>query len=401
MICPQCKKHYENDYLYCGDCVDPSGGPVHLVEDNLPESGIGLQFGDAAAVNHLNVSDSHEDHSVHTMTTNNVNTTNNVSQTYNNQTIHEAQKTTAELKQESESRFMQAVQDFLVDGQLDQSELQQLNMLATQLRIDPQRAMQMIDQVRRSSLVMKGGEGTEFLAQQLLEEVYNAINTNQADVLVKRLPQLEQLAQTSPDGNVQFYYHLLLTSLKPETAAISFLNARTDNYWQLFWVHVAYVRLGQTDNATVLLPRMGGFGAPQGDMALLMAMDNLAEYRHNPKQEYFIIQAQEKLMQAQQLGLSEPLNALWYAVKEAMMEEPNPEPWFQFYVENTVRELCPIKASAIPQMPPQMPKMDVPPLPKFNAQNVNLEQMQGFNPLQAAQKLGLGMAGKMKNDINK
>ena len=43
-----------------------------------------------------------------------------------------------------------------------------------------------------------------------------------------------------------------------------------------------------------------------------------------------------------------------------------------------------------------MPKMEVPPVPKFNAQNVNLAQMQGFNPLQAAQQMGLGMAGSMK-----
>ena len=39
-------------------------------------------------------------------------------------------------------------------------------------------------------------------------------------------------------------------------------------------------------------------------------------------------------------------------------------------------------------VPPQMPTP--PPMPKFNAQNVKLNQMQGFNPLQAANNMGLG-----------
>ena len=39
-------------------------------------------------------------------------------------------------------------------------------------------------------------------------------------------------------------------------------------------------------------------------------------------------------------------------------------------------------------VPPQMPTP--PPMPKFNAQNVKLNQMRGFNPLQAANNMGLG-----------
>ena len=340
------------------------------------------------------MSDSHNVHNIQNTSNTTIDNRSTIdnSHTVNNSTVYKAQKTKAEIQQENENLFLKAVQERMSDGVLEQRELAELNVMATQFNIAPQRALQMIDQVRRSTLAMKGGQGTEFLAQQLLEEVFNAVNANQVGVLQRRLPQLEQIAQTNPDANIQFYFHMLQASLKPESAAIAFLNARTDNYWQLFWVHIAYVKLGQVDNATVLLPRMGGFGAPQGDMALLMAIDNLAEYRKSPQQDYYIIQAQDKLMQAQQLGLSDPLTALWHAVKEAMMEEQNPEEWFRFHVEQTVKELCPKKAPAMPKDPPQMPKMEVPPVPKFNAQNVNLAQMQGFNPLQAAQKMGLGIS---------
>ncbi len=385
MHCPNCNEHYESG-KFCPNCG------VGLVEDAPETGGFNINLGDANAISGgIHLQDRHDvtnvDNSVHNIT-NNTSTVNNITQVA-------AQKTEAELLQDNECLFTKAAQQRLADGLLDERELQELNLLATQLRIQPQRATEIVDQVRRSTIVMKGSQGVEFLAQQTLEEVYNAINGNQVDILRRRLPAMEQIAQSTPDGNVQFYYHLLLASLIPEACVISFLNARTDNYWQLFWVHVAYVKLGQMNNATVLLPRMGGFGAPQGDMALLMAIDNLAEYRKSPKQDFYIIQAQDKLMQAQQLGLSEPLNAMWYAVKEAMMEDPTPDEWFRFYVEQTVKELCPVK---VPSMP-EMPQVEIPPLPKFNAQNVNLAQMQGFNPLKAAQQMGLGVAGN--TDLSK
>ena len=380
MYCPDCKKEFDGNF--CPTCG------TKLIEKPAT-IGVSLNLGDANAISGgLHTSDSHDVHNIQ----NTSNTTIDNSQTVNNSTVYEAQKTKAEIQQENENLFLQAVQERLSDGVLEQRELAELNVMAAQLNIAPQRAMQMIDLVRRTTLAMQGGQGSEFLSQQLVGEVFNAVNSNQVEILKRRLPQLEQIARTSPDAKIQFYFHMLQASLKPESAAIAFLNARTDNYWQLFWVHVAYVKLGQDNNATVLLPRMGGFGAPQGDLALLMAIDNLSEYRREGQKEYNLIQMQEKLMQAQELGMSEPLSAMWYAVKEAMLDEQHPEAWFQFYVDYTLRELCPPQAPVMPTTPPQMPRMEVPPVPKFNAQNVTLAQMQGFNPLQAAQQMGLGIS---------
>ena len=340
--------------------------------------------GDAAVVGGIHT-DSHNTQNNYTTTTN---TTNN--STVNNKTVYEAQKTQTEIYQQNERLFLEAVQERLVDGKLDNLRLAELNQLSIQWQIAPMRASQIIDQVRRNISVMQGSKGNEFLAEQTLNEVFNAIQTNHTDILQRKFNGLEQLARVmTADNNIQFYYHLLLASMYPDKCALAFFGSRTDNYWQLFWAHVAFIKTGNVDNATVLLPRMGGFGCPQGDIALLMALDNLADYHKNGKQDYYRQQTLQYLDQAVQNGMSEPLSALWYAVKEMLEDKPQPEEWYQFYCDTTLAELKP-KEKIKMAVPPQMPTP--PPMPKFNAQNVKLNQMRGFNALQAANNMGLGVA---------
>ena len=340
--------------------------------------------GDAAVVGGIHT-DSHNTQNNYTTTTN---TTNN--STVNNKTVYEAQKTQTEIYQQNERLFLEAVQERLVDGKLDNLRLAELNQLSIQWQIAPMRASQIIDQVRRNISVMQGSKGNEFLAEQTLNEVFNAIQTNHTDILQRKFNGLEQLARVmTADNNIQFYYHLQLASMYPDKCALAFFGSRTDNYWQLFWAHVAFIKTGNVDNATVLLPRMGGFGCPQGDIALLMALDNLADYHKNGKQNYYRQQTLQYLDQAVQNGMSEPLGALWYAVKEMLEDKPQPEEWYQFYCDTTLAELKPKEKSKM-AVPPQMPTP--PPMPKFNAQNVKLNQMRGFNALQAANNMGLGVA---------
>lgn len=341
--------------------------------------------GDAAVVGGIH-SDSHN---VQTTNISNTNTTNN--STVNNKTVYEAQRTQAEIYQDNERQFLNAVQERMSDGILDQRELAELNLIAQQWMVSAQRASQIIEQVRRSAAVLTGGQGNEFLTSQIVTEVFNAVQAHEVDILKHKFRTLEQVARTSMDGNVQFYYHLLLASLYPENCTVAFINSHSDNYWQLFFAHIAYVKLGNVDNAAVLLPRLGGFGCPQGDIALLMAIDSLAEYCRQGKRDYYRQQAQQYLDQACQLGMSEQLSGLWYGAQALLQDPPQTEDWYLFYVDTTLQELGTPKVPDLPKMAkPQAPAP--PPMPKFNAQNVNLAQMQGFNPLQAAKQMGFGGA---------
>lgn len=350
-----------------------------------------IQLGGDAAVMGGVHSDSHnvETHNSTTNTTHNNTVTDN-SKTINTNVVHQAQLTDTQIRQDNEKQFLQAVMAHMQNGILDQRELAEITQLSLQWHIQPERANQIIDQVRKSASIINGSQGNEYLAGQILQEVFNAIQQNEVEILKHKFRTLEQLARTSADGNVQCYYHLLLASLYPENSVVAFINSRTDNYWQLFWVHVAYVKLGNADNAVALLPRLGGFGAPQGDVALLMALDNLADYRRNNNQTYYKQQVSQYLNDACQAGMSEAVSGLWYAAKEMLENDvPQPEDWFRFYCEQTLKEMAPAQKQVLEKSASAMPAPP-PPMPKFNAQSVQLNQSQGFNPLQAARQMGMG-----------
>lgn len=350
-----------------------------------------IHLGDSAAVMGGVHSDSHDVHNVS-------NTTNNITNTSTvlNKTVYEAQRTDAELLQDNENQFLLAVQERLADGRLDQREMAELSQLSIQWRIPVSRAEEIIEQVRRSTLRLKGDQGNEYLTHQLLEEVFNAVQSNEVEVLRRKMHALEEVARNSQNSDLLYYHNMLQASFSPESATVNFINSRTDDYWQLYWAHIAYVKLGNIDNATVLLPRLGGFGCPQGDVALLMAIDNLAEFLKNGRQDYYQKQAERYLEQAVQYGMSEQLSPLWYAAKEMLERFPAPEEWYKFYVEQTLKELNPRqpRKEMTKSVPPQV--QTPPPMPKFNAQNVKLTQMQGWNALDAARQMGLGQMPSMQ-----
>ena len=348
--------------------------------------GINLD-GDAAVVGGIH-SDSHD-------VTNNVNTYNTTNTTTNHQTvnnnIYEAAKTAAELRQTNEQAFLQAVCERFSDGILDEVEMAELNRLRLQLQIPQPTANAIIDEVRRSAAVLNSGEANNFLSAQLLDEIYNAVAVNNTAVLGRKFSALEKIAVTSTDGDVQFYYHMLLGSMYPEKCTINFISTPTDNYWQLFWAHIAYVKLGNIQTAEALLPRLGGFGSPQGDVALLMALDNLWDYLRSGNDAYYSGQAAAYLAKAADHGMSETLYPLWYAIDDAIKGVASKGEFKEFFASQTLKEFR--KSVAFEKKGET--KMAPPPMPKFNPQNVTLGQMQGFNPLQAAKTMGLGASGNM------
>lgn len=313
--------------------------------------------------------------------------------TTNYQTIYEAQRTQQEILQDNENEFIKAVRVRVADGLTRQGEAV-LDQLARDWKINPMRARQIIEAERKSAAILSGGQDDGYYVGKVLQNVYEAVNANQLDIVKRLFKSIEEIAKINDDANIQYYYYLLFASLNPAGCTVSFVNHHTDNYWQLFWTCIAYTKLKQVQNATALIPRLSGFGGPHGDIDLLSAVENLVDHKrtHNA---YYEQQLQQNLQSAVTNGMSEQLSPLWYAVQELAKAKQEPEEWFAFYVNTTLLELGPEKEK---QMQKGIPNMPTPPqMPKFDPQSVQLKQMQGWNPLQAAHQMGLGQMPPMPN----
>ena len=188
----------------------------------------------------INNTNNNVDNSVDNSVTNNT-TNNTTNYTTTHQTVYEAQRTQQEILQDNENQFIKAVRERVVDGLTRQKEAE-LEQIARDWKINPQRAHQIIEAERKSADILSGGQGNEYYAGKVLQNVYDAVNANQTDILKRLFIPLEELSKTMDDGNVQYYYYMLLASQNPAGCTVSFVNHHTDNYWQLFWTCIAYVK---------------------------------------------------------------------------------------------------------------------------------------------------------------
>ena len=411
MHCSKCNKYYPDNSgaRFCDQCCG------QIVEDAPAAVGSGVQFGNDNVIKDLQLHDSHNvdksvhntdnsvhnDNSVTNVTTNNTNTTNNTTVNNNYTTIHEREKSAEELQQETEADFIAAIEELCNGGgQINNAAYAELNILAQKKNIAPERANQLIDSIRKNVAQKSAGATNDFLAEKTIKEIMAAVACCNVDVLKQKLPALQQLAKNSTDNNVQFFSNMLNASFNPESCTVELMNTHTDNYWQIYWAAIAFIKKGNTAKAGELLPRLGGFGLPHGDMSLILAISNIADYRKNPAQSFYIQQAKESIEEANHYGISDQLIPVWLAVNQIASDTPSVEDKFRFYYSIALKELCTTTAPAMPkeaQMPgagapppPPPPPSKAPDMPqekKIDAQSVNLSQMQGFNPLKAMEQL--------------
>ena len=138
----------------------------------------------------INNTTNNVDNSVDNSVTNN---TTNYSTTH--QTVYEAQRTQQEILQDNENQFIKAVRERVADGLTRQKEAE-LEQVARDWKINPQRALQIIEAERKSADILSGGQGSEYYAGKVLQNVYDAVNANQIDILKRLFIQLEELSKT-------------------------------------------------------------------------------------------------------------------------------------------------------------------------------------------------------------
>lgn len=412
MYCPNCKKYCSDCESFCSECgyaIGKTQSTAKAAEDvginfgrgnalkdvqinssNAAGEG-GINFGRANALKDVQINSSHTDNSIH-----NIN--------YDQRVIYERQKSQEEITAEHEGEFMQSILSCLADGILDQDEYINLKILAKQKGISDARAQQLIDEMRNNVALKNKGGNNSFIVDRTIREIQTALSFGNCDILKGKLAAIEQLANNINDNDIQFYSNMLYASLNPESCLIKLMNTRIDSYWQQFWTCIAYFKCGKPESAAVIMSRLGGYGFPIGNLSLLMAISSLAEYRKNPMQSFYAHQVATNLDEANSNEISEELIPLWLATQQAVSDSPQVRDSFRFYYEVTLKEMCTMVAPKIPDTAfttataPELPHsaMKSPAIPQIDPQDIQLPQMQGFNPLKAFEQMMTTPIGTMQ-----
>ena len=342
--CPKCQKEFKDYEFFCPYCG------TRLMESTSTDSSKVAVSGNANAVSaHI---DSH-----------------------NVQNIVEAQKSDAERAELNERQFQETVKEKFLQCNLDSKALAELELLRDGFHISKQRADEIIQSVRTN---MEKIHDTPHKAQalsDLIQEVRQAIRNNNIGVLQRKMGVLEHYARHSSNSDIQFYYNLLLASFAPRELSKSNLKSNCNDYWNLFWTIVSLLKQGDQHGANALQPRLTSYDAPYGNMLLMTALDYLFEYGKD-QLDCFIIQVRQELDKAEREGISGVLQAFFSALRNITGKPSEYEDEYDFYCQYTLNGILPSKSKTA--------------LGGISSSRTVLPQMQGFDPIQAANTLHLG-----------
>lgn len=249
MHCPSCNTYFENG-RFCPNCGTP------LVEDSTAK-GI---LGDANAISGgVHLSDSHNVSSVDQRVI-------STSNTYN--ITHERQKTQVEIFQERKIQFMEICKQVYNDGILEDQEKVLLERKRIELELDESTAKQLIESARKSAnsrmavLSVKDAMTMKIIKQLIL--------TNDVCKIKAQLPRLEALASVYQVDEVLYCYNLLLAALYPDRLIRLYEEQPTDEYWQTFWVCIAYLKEGNLSKSEMASARLNLYGQYSENNDLLL-----------------------------------------------------------------------------------------------------------------------------------
>lgn len=238
--------------------------------DNQPSM---PSIGDANAfAGDFNATDSHnvDSHNVH----NEVHTTNN----YVRQEVH---KSNQELIAERNAKYRALCEKVLEDGRVDIDERKQMESLRIELNMTVDEADAIFNSVKKvtSTKLTK----LDAMSNIVMQQIKMLISGNKADTLHMMFPRLEGLMNKYLVDSVQYYYFMTLSSLNPVKAIQKYEQRSTDNYWQTFWIYLAYINSGiypKAENALAELAKWSD--KPEGNEILLNAVGTLFQYYNDP-----------------------------------------------------------------------------------------------------------------------
>ena len=265
MYCPGCKKEYPVDFQgkYCIECG------AKLVESPQSENtGVNIG-GEAAIMGGLNVTTNE----LHNTTTYDQRVINTKTVTNN---IVEREKSEFELRNERNAQFMELCKQVLSDGLMAEEEKQRLTAERVRLGLDETEAARLIEIVRKTSGVRMATLGTR--DTMTLKSIDRYLESNNRIVLGGQIPRLKALVQNYKIEEVLYKYYMLLAALRPDELVKEYESNVADEYWQTYWVAIAYMKLNKVAEAEDAIVKLGLYPSyPEHNALLLSAVGTLAE----------------------------------------------------------------------------------------------------------------------------
>jgi hypothetical protein len=111
-----------------------------------------------------------------------------------------------------------------------------------------------------------------------LKSIDRYLESNNRIVLGGQIPRLKALVQNYEIEEVLYKYYMLLAALRPDELVKEYESNVADEYWQTYWVAIAYMKLNKVAEAEDAIVKLRLYPSyPEYNALLLSAVGTLAE----------------------------------------------------------------------------------------------------------------------------
>lgn len=253
--CPKCDKTWSEEFQCCPICG------IELVSNHECSN---VNLGNANAISGgIHTSDNHSKKD-----SDNVVNSNN---TTNNTTIYEATKSESEKLKENVLTYRLKCQNFFRDGLISNEKDRQLRELQFSLNLSDDLVLPIKEEIRRQSKTRK--KQLSLTGMSDIRQTKSIIEQNTAPALQRQLVKLESWMQEYDDNTLKLMYYQMSSMLEPLRYTNRFEDGTKDEYWEVYWAHVAYLLQNREKQANESLANLGRWHAyypEQNDIILLL-----------------------------------------------------------------------------------------------------------------------------------
>lgn len=264
--CPKCNKYWPEEHLCCPECG------VDLVSERELSN---INMGNANAISggvHSYDDHSKEDSDNVVNSNNETHTNSHNTTTTNNTTIYEAEKSASEKLKDDIRCYRLKCRELFRDGLISNDGEHQLRELQVHLNLANELVLPIKEEIRLMSKKRKTQLSSIGMAD--IRQTKSIIEQNTAPALQRQLVKLESWMQEYDDNTLKFMYYQMSSMLEPVRYTNRYEDGVKDEYWEVFWVYIAYLlqnREKQANDALASLGRWHAYYPEQNDTMLLLA----------------------------------------------------------------------------------------------------------------------------------